>query len=601
MKNIKRLIYYISDYKGSIVLYFVCSLLAVVFSVFSMGSLMPVLQVLFSGDEKPKAKANPNIIEQLHTYIFDLTEKNGPINALALICVAIVLFVALKNIFLYLSIYILAPLRNAILRRLRNELFVKILSLPIGYFTDERKGDIMSKMTNDINEVEVSVISVLEVFIREPLMLIFFLGAMIMISPSLSLFIFVFLPVAGLIIGLVSKTLRKSSNISQQYLSDILAVIDETLTGMRVVKAFNAERHQQLRFTKMNNDLFRIRNKISARKELASPLSEVMGIIVVSVILWFGGRLVLGHQGSLTGPAFIMYLGLFTQIINPFKNLSSAFSNLKKGSAALQRIEDILQVEASIKDAANAKPIHSFEHQIELRNVHFAYGEKVILDNINLVIPKGKNIALVGASGAGKSTLVDLIPRFHDVSSGSILLDGVDIREYKVDNLRRLMGVVGQDPILFNDSIYNNITLGTGGADLARVEDAARVASAHHFIQKKAQQYETEVGDRGSRLSGGERQRITIARAVLKNPPILILDEATSSLDTESERMVQDAINNLMQNRTCIVIAHRLSTVRNADEIIVLEQGKIVERGNHETLLSQNGIYRKLVEMQELK
>lgn len=601
MKNIKRLIYYISDYKGSIVLYFVCSLLAVVFSVFSMGSLMPVLQVLFSGDEKPKPKANPNIIEQLHTYIFDLTEKNGPINALALICVAIVLFVALKNIFLYLSIYILAPLRNAILRRLRNELFVKILSLPIGYFTDERKGDIMSKMTNDINEVEVSVISVLEVFIREPLMLIFFLGAMIMISPSLSLFIFVFLPVAGLIIGLVSKTLRKSSNISQQYLSDILAVIDETLTGMRVVKAFNAERHQQLRFTKMNNDLFRIRNKISARKELASPLSEVMGIIVVSVILWFGGRLVLGHQGSLTGPAFIMYLGLFTQIINPFKNLSSAFSNLKKGSAALQRIEDILQVEASIKDAPNAKSIHSFEHQIELRNVHFAYGEKVILDNINLIIPKGKNIALVGASGAGKSTLVDLIPRFHDVSSGSILLDGVDIREYKIDNLRRLMGVVGQDPILFNDSIYNNITLGTGGADLARVEDAARVASAHHFIQKKAQQYETEVGDRGSRLSGGERQRITIARAVLKNPPILILDEATSSLDTESERMVQDAINNLMQNRTCIVIAHRLSTVRNADEIIVLEQGKIVERGNHETLLSQNGIYRKLVEMQELK
>jgi ABC-type multidrug transport system fused ATPase/permease subunit len=515
--------------------------------------------------------------------------------------VAIVLFVALKNIFLYLSIYILAPLRNAILRRLRNELFVKILSLPIGYFTDERKGDIMSKMTNDINEVEVSVISVLEVFIREPLMLIFFLGAMIVISPSLSLFIFVFLPVAGLIIGLVSKTLRKSSNISQQYLSDILAVIDETLTGMRVVKAFNAERHQQLRFTKMNNDLFRIRNKISARKELASPLSEVMGIIVVSVILWFGGRLVLGHQGSLTGPAFIMYLGLFTQIINPFKNLSSAFSNLKKGSAALQRIEDILQVEASIKDAPNAKPIYSFEHQIELKNVHFAYGEKVILDNINLIIPKGKNIALVGASGAGKSTLVDLIPRFHDVSSGSILLDGVDIREYKVDHLRRLMGVVGQDPILFNDSIYNNITLGTGGADLARVEDAARVASAHHFIQKKAQQYETEVGDRGSRLSGGERQRITIARAVLKNPPILILDEATSSLDTESERMVQDAINNLMQNRTCIVIAHRLSTVRNADEIIVLEQGKIVERGNHETLLSQNGIYRKLVEMQELK
>lgn len=601
MKNIRRLIYYIADYKGNIVLYFVCSLLAVVFSVFSMGSLMPVLQVLFSGDEKPKPKVNPSFFDQFNFYIFELIEKNGSINALALICTAIVVFVFFKNLFLYLSIYILAPLRNAILRRLRNELFVKILSLPIGYFTDEKKGDIMSKMTNDINEVEVSVISVLEVFIREPLMLIFFLGSMILISPSLSLFIFIFLPVAGLIIGLVGKSLRKSSTISQQYLSDILAVIDETLTGMRVVKAFNAERHQQLRFTRMNNDLFRIRNKISARKELASPLSEVMGIVVVSIILWFGGRLVLINEGSLTGPAFITYLALFTQIINPFKNLSSAFSNLRKGSAALQRIEDILQVEASIKDGPNARPIHSFEQQIELRDVHFAYGEKVILDNINLVIPKGKNIALVGASGAGKSTLVDLIPRFHDVSSGSILLDGVDIREYKIDNLRRLMGVVGQDPILFNDTIYNNITLGTGGADLARVEDAARVASAHVFIQKKAQQYETEVGDRGSRLSGGERQRITIARAVLKNPPILILDEATSSLDTESERMVQDAINNLMQNRTCIVIAHRLSTVRNADEIIVLDHGKIAERGSHDTLLQYNGIYKRLVDMQELK
>jgi ATP-binding cassette, subfamily B, bacterial MsbA len=601
MKNIKRLIHYIADYKGSIVLYFVCSLLAVVFSVFSMGSLMPVLQVLFSGDEKPKPKIDPSLIEQFNYYIFELIEKNGPINALALICVAIVVFVFFKNLFLYLSIYILAPLRNAILRRLRDELFVKILSLPISYFTDERKGDIMSKMTNDINEVEVSVISVLEVFIREPLMLIFFLGTMISISPSLSLFIFIFLPLAGLVIGLVSKTLRKSSNISQQYLSDILAVIDETLTGMRVVKAFNAERHQQLRFTKMNNDLFRIRNKISARKELASPMSEVMGIVVVSVILWVGGRLVLNNESTLTGPAFITYLALFTQIINPFKNLSSAFSNLKKGSAALQRIEDILQVEATIKDIPNAKPIHQFEHQIELRDVSFAYGEKVILSDINLTITKGKTIALVGASGAGKSTLVDLIPRFHDVSSGSILVDGIDVKEYKIDNLRRLMGVVSQDPILFNDTIYNNITLGTGGASLQDVEDAARVASAHEFIQKKAQQYDTEVGDRGNRLSGGERQRITIARAVLKNPPILILDEATSSLDTESERMVQDAINNLMQNRTCIVIAHRLSTVRNANEIIVLDQGKIVERGTHDSLLQHQGIYRRLVEMQELK
>lgn len=601
MGRIRRLLGYISDYKGSILLYFTCSLLAVVFSLFSLAALTPVLQVLFSGKEMPVAKADPNLIDRGQDYMYQVIREQGTVAALEYVCIAIVIFILLKNLFLYLSIYILAPLRNAILRRLREDLFVKILSLPIGYFTEERKGDIMSKMTNDINEVEVSIISVLEVFIREPLTILVFLTSMVLISPGLSLFIFLFLPVSGLVIGLLSKTLRKSSNRAQGFLSDILAVIEETLTGMRVVKAFNAERHQLLRFTRMNNDLFRIRNQISARREMASPASEVMGVIVVSVILWYGGRMVLQGEGSLSGALFLTYIGLFTQIINPFKNLSSAYSNVKKGSAALERIDQILRLDASIKELPDARPIKEFKDRIELRHVHFAYGEKVILDDVSLVIPKGKTIALVGASGAGKSTLVDLIPRFHDVSGGELLIDGVNVKELKLDQLRRLMGVVSQDPILFNDTIYNNITLGTGGATLDNVEAAAKVASAYNFIQQKPEKYDTVVGDRGSRLSGGERQRVTIARAVLKNPPILILDEATSSLDTESERMVQEAINKLMQHRTCIVIAHRLSTVRNADEIIVLEKGKIMERGTHDALLQREGLYRRLVEMQELK
>lgn len=601
MNKVGRLLHYLKDYKGTILLYFLCSLLAIVFSIFSISAIMPVLQVLFNEQTAPPPKADPNLLEQVQGYVYKLVADQGPMNVLSYICVAVVVFILLKNLFLYCSIYILAPLRNAILRRLREDLFVKILSLPIGYFTEEKKGDIMSKMTNDINEVEVSVISVLEVFIREPLTILFFLGYMISVSPMLSLFIFVFLPLSGLVIGLVSKTLRKSSNAAQQYLGEILGVIDETLTGMRVVKAFSAERHQRLKFTTMNNELFRIRNRISARRELASPMSEVMGMMVVSIILWYGGRMVLSHEGSLTGPSFFMYIGLFTQIINPFKNLSSAYYNVRKGTAALERIEQILGAEVTIKELPDAKHIDSFRDRIELRNVHFAYGEKVILDDVNLTIEKGKTIALVGASGAGKSTLVDLIPRFHDVTSGEILIDGINVRELKIDSLRRLMGVVSQDPILFNDTIYNNITLGTGGATQQQVEEAARIASAHNFILQKPDGYQTTVGDRGSRLSGGERQRVTIARAVLKNPPVLILDEATSSLDTESERMVQDAINKLMQNRTCIVIAHRLSTVRNADEIIVLEKGRVIERGTHDTLLQHNGLYKRLVEMQELK
>jgi ABC-type multidrug transport system fused ATPase/permease subunit len=600
MKNISRILQYVKEYKGKVALYFIFSLLAVVFSLFSLGMLSPIMAVIFGVVDETVQKSS-GILGDALAVINKIVKEQGKTNALAYICIAAVGFTLLKNLFLYLSMFVLTPLRNAILRKLREEMFDKILSLPIGFFTEERKGDLVSKMTNDMNEVEYSIVSVLEVFIREPLTILFFMAAMVSISPQLTVFLVLFLPIAGLIIGRISKSLKRISTLAQEQTGTMLGLIDETIAGMRVVKAFNAEKHQRLRFFQLNNILFRTKNALTTRRDLASPVSETLGVLVVSIILWYGGRLVLSNEGSLAGALFLQYIVYFTQIINPFKNLSTAFYNVKKGSAALQRIEQLLHTENVVKEMPDAKPIKSFELAVELKNVHFNYGDKKILDGIDLIIPKGKTIALVGASGAGKSTLVDLIPRFHDVSSGEILIDGVNVKEYKLDDMRRLMGVVSQDPILFNDTIYNNITLGTGGATQERVEEAAKIAHAHNFIMKKELAYLTEVGDRGSRLSGGERQRVTIARAVLKNPPILILDEATSSLDTESERMVQDAINQLMQNRTCIVIAHRLSTVQHADEIIVLNNGKIAERGTHTSLISNNGLYKKLVEMQQVR
>lgn len=605
MKKISRLLTYLADYKGKIGLYFLFNLLSILFGLLSFSLLAPVLSVLF--DQKPAKETTvagtktafgfiDSIKEQFNTYLL----HQDKLTTLAYICIIIVVFTVLKNLFLYLALYTLNPLRNAVLRRLRNDLFTKTLSLPIGFFTEEKKGDLISRNTNDINEVELSIMAVLEVFIREPLTIIIFLGYMIFLSYQLTLVLLVFLPIAGLIIGRISKSLRKSSNQAQEHLGSMLGVIDETLVGMRVLKAFNAENHQHLRFMKLNNLLFRTRNRIAARRELASPLSETMGIIVVSIILWIGGRMVFAGNGF-DSATFITYIAIFTQIINPFKNLSNAFYNVQKGTSALDRIERLLAVDNAIKELPDAKPIKSFEHSIEFKNVQFAYGDKTILDGVSFSVGKGKTVAVVGSSGAGKSTVADLIPRFHDVSGGEILIDGINIKNYKIDELRRLMGVVSQDPILFNDTIYNNITLGTGGANQQRVEEAARIANAANFISQKKDGYETVAGDRGARLSGGERQRITIARAVLKNPPILILDEATSSLDTESERIVQEAINKLMENRTCIVIAHRLSTVQHADEIIVMEKGRIIERGTHSDLLGRNGTYKRLVEMQQVK
>jgi ABC-type multidrug transport system fused ATPase/permease subunit len=601
MKKISRLLSYLKNFKGKIALYFLCSLLFVFFSLLSLTALVPILQVIFQS-ENAVLKSGSGLMGRLNNLIQGVIANDGRLAALGYVCIAAITFTILKNLFLYLSLNILNPMRNSILRQLRNDLFSKTLSLPIGFFTEERKGDLISRMTNDISEVDYSIVSVLEVFIREPLTIIVFICTMIYISPQLTVFLLIFLPVAGFVIGRISKSLKKESTKAQEQQGEILGVLDESISGMRIVKAFNAEGHMHLRFMQINNLLFRTRNRMAAKRELASPMSETMGVLVVCIILWYGGRLILtDSSGSMNGAWFLGYITLFTQIINPFKNLTAAFYNVQKGTAALERIEHLLTVDNNIKEMPNAKSIKEFNNAVEFRNVHFAYGDKKILDGIDLIVPKGKTIALVGASGAGKSTLVDLVPRFHDVTGGEILIDGINVKELKLYDLRRLMGVVSQEPILFNDTIYNNITLGTGGATQQRVEEAAQIAHAHNFIMQKPGGYEAIVGDRGAKLSGGERQRMTIARAVLKNPPILILDEATSSLDTESERIVQDAINRLMQNRTCIVIAHRLSTVQHADEIIVLDKGHIAERGTHTELISKNGLYKKLVDMQQVK
>lgn len=602
MKNISRLLSYLRGYRPQIVSYFITSLLAVVFSLASLTMLAPILKVIFSKGEGVLKSADESWVKSLvNDAVNSVLLNEGKEAALMYVCIAAVVFTLLKNLFLYLSMYILNPLRNSIINRLRDDMFTKTLSLPIGFFTEERKGDLVSRMTNDINEVEYSVVSVLQVFIREPLTIIFFLAMMVVISPQLTIFLFIFLPVAGLIIGRISKSLKKKSNLAQEQVGEIMGVIDETVAGMRVVKAFNAEKHQHNRFAKINDLLFNTRNKIAARRELASPMSETMGVLVVSIILWYGGRLVLNNVSGFEGEWFLVYIAFFTQIINPFKNLSSAFYNVQKGTAALDRIHSLLDAKNNITEAADAKPINDFKDSVELKDVHFSYGSKKVLQGINIKVEKGRSVALVGASGAGKSTIADLVPRFHDVESGQVLIDGVDVKDAKLFDIRKLMGIVSQDPILFNDTIYNNIALGAGSVSREQVEEAARIANAHNFIIQKADGYDTEVGDRGAKLSGGERQRITIARAVLKNPPILILDEATSSLDTESERIVQDAINSLMKNRTSIVIAHRLSTVQNADEIVVLDKGKVVERGTHETLIAQGGFYKKLVEVQQVR
>ncbi|HMK25691.1 MAG TPA: ABC transporter ATP-binding protein [Chitinophagaceae bacterium] len=602
MKQYARIFSYLKNYKGSIALYFLCIILSIVFGIASFGMLAPFFDLIFNGDSTGLSKSmdNPGM-EALRNLMSNEAGKLSSVEALALICVIIMISILLKNLFVYLAFYILNPLKNKIVNHLRTEIYHKILQLPIGYFTEQRKGDLISRSTNDVGEVEGSLVGALEGWIRDPLTIIINFAVLFYISPQLTIAILICIPLIGFILGRISRSLKRQSNEAAIKSGESLSIMDETLNGLRVIKAFNIESLLRSKFEKTNNDLLSAKNKISRRRDLASPVSEVLGVLVFVGILWFGGQLVLGKQIPLAPSTFLAYLALFYNIINPVKALSTSFSNMQKGSAAIIRIEEVLKTPVTVDDNPNGRQLSSFNDSIEFRNVGFSYGDTVILDHINFVVKKGKTVALVGSSGAGKSTLADLVPRFHDVTSGEVLIDGVNIKDYSLHSARSQMSIVTQEPILFNDSISGNIKLGKENATEEEIMAAAKIANAHDFIIKKEGGYNSNIGDRGSKLSGGERQRLTIARAVLKNPPILILDEATSSLDTESERLVQDAINNMMQNRTSIVIAHRLSTIRHADEIIVLQKGKIVERGSHEQLLAQNGFYRKLVEMQEVR
>ena len=545
-------------------------------------------------------KDSGNIKDVVYGFLQNIITQHGKEFALGWICFGIIVAVLLKNLFLYLSFYFLAPIRNAVTKKYSKLLYNKILQLPIGYFTEQRKGDILSRSSNDISELENSVIGALDGMIKEPLNIIGIVIVLFIISVKLTLFVFILLPLAGLIVGRIGNSLKKHTNKAQIKWGEIMTQMEETLTGLRIIKAFNAEVRVKKSFFSLIDEIFLIKNKILNKRDLASPLSESLGVIILCCVLWFGGKLVLSGE-ILSGSSFIGYVALFSQIINPSKALSQAVYNVNRGNATLDRLNEILEAPIIVEEKKDPIELKGFTDSIEFKNVIFSYQDATILDNINLTIQKGKTIALVGSSGAGKSTLADLVPRFHDVSEGNLYIDGKNIKDYSLNSLRQQISIVTQEPILFNDTIAANIALGKPDATEAEIIQAAKIANAFDFISNKEDGFNTIIGDRGSKLSGGERQRLTIARAVLKNPPILILDEATSALDTESEKLVQDAINNMMQNRTSIVIAHRLSTIRHADEIIVLQKGSIVERGNHDTLIAENGYYRKLIEMQEVK
>lgn len=611
-KDLGKILRYLKGYNGYLTVNIISNILSLLFSIFSFAMIIPFMQILFNTDVQaqakilsqgePKFSLSGSSLSQYFNYeIAHLIATRGSEYVLILICIVFVAVILLKNLTRYAAIFCMAPIRNGVVKDIRNEIYDKILVLPLSYYSAERKGDIMSRMTNDITEIEWSVMQSIEMLTVNPLNIIFLLGFLIFLSPQLTLFVFVLLPVMGFLIVTIAKSLRRSSTKAKEHMGILFSIIEETLGGIRIIKAFNAENSSRKKFFDENGLYTKVMNKVYRKTDLASPLSEFMGAIVIAVVMYFGGKLVWSTDHALSGAIFVTYIAAFSQIIPPAKAFSSAYYSIQRGLASVERINKIINAEITIKEVASPKTIKTFESEVEYKNVSFAYQRGDIgyaIKDIDLRIPKGKTIALVGQSGSGKSTLVDMLPRFYDPTEGIIAIDGHSLREFSLHDLRNLMGIVTQESILFNDTVKNNIAFGMKDVTDAQVIDAAKVANAHDFIMRMEQGYETNIGDRGSKLSGGERQRISIARAILKNPPILILDEATSALDAESERLVQDALIKLMAHRTSVVIAHRLSTIKNADEIIVMQKGFIVERGNHSQLIDKNGVYKKLCDLQ---
>jgi ATP-binding cassette subfamily B protein/subfamily B ATP-binding cassette protein MsbA len=601
---------FVPPYKNYLGLNIVMNILTALLNLFSFALIIPILELLFkinqksydympfdffSGDSWSHLK--DIVVNNFYWYISRTIETTGASKALLILSVFLIATTIVRVAAMYLSYYYMIPIRTGVVRDIRNCINDKIISLPLAFFTEERKGDILARISGDVNEIEASIMNSLDMLFKNPIMLIVYIVGMFAISWQLTLFVLFLLPIAGCIMGQIGKKLKKRSIIGQQQWGNLMSQVEETLSGLRIIKAFNAEDKISRRFYEHNDIFKKTTNRIFRRQQLAHPMSELLGTVAIAIVLWYGGSLILNENSTIDGASFIYFLTIFYLLINPAKDLSKSVYSIQKGLASMERIDKILKAESTILDPTHPLPIY-LKDKIEYKNIWFKYNEIWVIKGVNLEIPRGKTIALVGQSGSGKSTLADLLPRFYDVQDGKISIDGVDIKDAKVQDVRALMGIVNQEAILFNDTFFNNIAFGVKQATQEDVENAAKIANAHEFILQSEKGYETNIGDRGCKLSGGQRQRISIARAVLKNPPVLILDEATSALDTESERLVQDALDNLMRNRTTLVIAHRLSTIKNADLIYVMHEGEIVEKGNHSELLVLNGYYSRLYEMQ---